>query len=103
MILTTLEKIAQYTQGFSFEQFRAGSKTVDAVVRNLEVIGEAARQVPKDFAAEYPEIPWAKMVGLRNKILHEYFGVDVEILWQTIREDFPPLKTQVKKASESPG
>lgn len=102
-ILSALQRVEQYTDGLSFEQFRSDSKTVDAVVRNLEVIGEAARQMPKDTVAEHPGIPWAKMVGLRNKVLHEYFGVDIEILWQTIREDLPSLKAQVEKLSVVPG
>jgi uncharacterized protein with HEPN domain len=101
-ILAALQKIEEYTRGCSFEQFRSDSKTVDAVVRNLEVIGEAARQIPRRFAAEHPEVPWAKMVSLRNTVLHESFGVDVEILWQTIREDLPPLKAQVEKLSQPP-
>jgi uncharacterized protein with HEPN domain len=101
-ILTALRKIEQYTRGYSFEQFRTDSKAVDAVVRNPEVIGEAARQIPRRFVAEHPEIPWAKMVSLRSTVLHESFGVDVEILWQTICEDFPPLRAQVEKLSQPP-
>jgi hypothetical protein len=101
-ILIALEKIRAVHRGCFLCAVRADSKTVDAVVRNLEVIGEAARQMPKDTVIGHPQIPWARMVGVRNKILHEYFGVDVEILWQTIQEDLPSLKSQVKRLSVTP-
>ncbi len=101
-MLDALRRIEQYTRGVSFDQFRADSKTMDAVVRNLEVLGEAARQIPRDFAAEHPKVPWAKMVGLRNKVIHEYFGVDAEILWQTIQDDLPPLRAQIEDLSDPP-
>lgn len=99
-ILTAIRKVETYTRGFSFEQFQTDTKTIDAVIRNLEVLGEAARQMSRNFAVDHPEIPWEKMIGMRNKVLHEYFGVDVEILWQTIQEDLPPLREQMEKLSE---
>ena len=68
----------------------------DAVVRNIEIIGEAAKNVPEEMKQLHKEIPWEKIAGMRNKMIHEYFGVDIEILWQTIKEDLPKLKQQVE-------
>lgn len=95
-ILDSIGKIEKYARGLSYVEFSKDEKTIDAVVRNFEVIGEAARHVPKEIVNKYPDIPWGKMSGMRNKVLHEYFGVDLEILWQTIQEDLPGLKEQIK-------
>lgn len=96
-ILDSLEKIEQYIQNLSFEQFQQDEKTIDAVIRNLEIMGEAARNIPIEFRDQCSEIPWEKMVSMRNKVLHEYFGVDEEILWKTVTEDLPALKTLIQK------
>jgi uncharacterized protein with HEPN domain len=71
--------------------FSADEKTADAVVRNLEVVGEAARHVPDEVTRQYPDIPWDKMRGIRNVLAHEYFGLDMTIVWQTLKDDLPPL------------
>ncbi len=99
-ILSSINKIEKYTKGFSFDEFKNNSEKIDAVVRNIEILGEAARNVPKETTDKYPEIPWGKMVGIRNKVLHEYFGVDEEILWKTIQEDLPMLKDQMQNLHE---
>ena len=70
---------------------------MDAVVRNLEIIGEAAKHVSKTIRERNKDIPWSEMVSMRNKVTHEYFGVDMEILWKTITEDLPELKKKIKK------
>ena len=72
-------KILNYTNGMLFEDFLADDKTIDAVVRNFEIIGEAARRVPENFKVDHPEIEWRGMAGLRNRIIHEYFGVDYKL------------------------
>ena len=95
-ILTSISRIEEYTQKLSFENFRSDQKTVDAVVRNLEVIGEAAKNIPESFTGKHSDLPWREMVSMRNKIIHEYFGIDINILWQTIKEDLPKLKPQVQ-------
>lgn len=74
-----------------------------AVVRCIEVIGEAAQKVPKSIREKYPSIPWTKMAGMRNKMIHEYFGVDVRILWETVREDIPSLKLLIQEVVEDFG
>ena len=73
------------------EQFTQDEKTVDAVVRNFTVIGEAANNVPEDIQLKYPQVPWADIIGMRNFFVHEYFGVSNEVLWTTIQEDLPAL------------
>jgi len=94
-VLAAIGKIERYTAGLGREGFLADEKTIDAVVRNLEIIGEAARQVPDDFAAAHPEVPWARIAGLRNRIVHDYFGLDLEIIWQILQVDLPQLKSQL--------
>lgn len=96
-ILISIQRIEEYTKGLSSKDFEADWKTVDAVVRNLEIIGEAAKNMPEEIIEKYPEIPWSSMVSMRNKVIHEYFGVDVEILWKTTKEDLPLLKEEIGK------
>ena len=79
-----------------YDTWKNDRKTIDAVIRNLEIIGEAATHVPSDQQDKYQEIPWLQMKGMRNILVHEYFGIDVEVLWKTIEEDLPLLKTQIE-------
>lgn len=83
--------IGEYVRGLSSEQFAEDRKTIDAVVRNLEVIGEAARHVPGDVRERFPEVPWADMADMRNVLIHEYFGVDLPILWKTVSIDLTAI------------
>ena len=81
-------------------------KTVDAVVRNLGVIGEAARRLPQAFVDRHPEIPWRRIVGLRNRIVHDYFNVDLDLVWETIRGELPALESELaglRRRSETGG
>lgn len=96
-IETSIKRIEKYAKGLSFNSFKNDQKTVDAVIRNLEVIGEAVSNIPKEFKARYSDIPWRKIIDMRNKVIHEYFGVDFEILWETIQEDIPELKKKINK------
>lgn len=90
-ILGAIDRIARYTAGMTLASFVADEKTVDAVIRNLEIIGEAARHLPDDVVACYPHLPWSEMRGLCNVLIHEYFGVSLPIIWQTVTQDLPPL------------
>jgi len=91
-ILDAIAKIDRYVEGLTFEQFQSDEKTLDAVVRNLEVIGEAVRHLAA-ATDELPEsIPWADIAGMRNILIHEYFSVDVRIIWHTISSDLPTLR-----------
>ena len=95
-ILMAINHVYEYTHGYSFDDFSKDHKTIYAVVRNFEIIGEAANKIPKEFTVLNPEIPWEKMIGMRNKMIHEYTGVDASILWQTIQEDLPDLKEKIE-------
>lgn len=99
-ILECIGKIEEYTEDMSFDEFGKDSKTVDAVVRNLEVIGEASKNVPDEVKKQYQKIYWEGMIGLRNRIVHEYFGVDLKIVWHIIKEELPALKEKMKLVLE---
>ena len=96
-IREAIERVERYTAGMSFATFAHDEKTVDAVVRNLEIIGEAARRLPDEFKDRHSEIEWYKVVGLRNRIVHEYFGIDLEIIWQILHQDLPVLQTSIRR------
>ena len=78
-------------------------KTVYAVVRALEIIGEASRHVPRAVQHDYPQVPWQQMLSMRNLVVHEYFGVDLEVLWETVQEDLPPLQEAIRRILEETG
>ena len=86
-ILDSVEKIVSYTQRLTYDEFINDSKTIDAVVRNFEIIGEATNRLPDEIKEVNPEIDWHKIKGLRNRIVHNYFGIDYNIIW-TIKEQF---------------
>ena len=90
-ILESVANIGQYTGEMSFAEFVADKKTIRVVAYEFIVIGEAARHIPPDVELRYPDVPWAKMRGLRNVAIHEYFRIDVAILWETLTRDLPPL------------
>ena len=96
-ILEAIAKIERYVSGLSFDQFQADPKTVDAVVRNLEVIGEAVRHLSTDLESLPAGILWTDIAGMRNILIHEYFGVDATIIWQTIVDDLPALRNAVQR------
>jgi uncharacterized protein with HEPN domain len=102
-ILASIERIKEYTRNLDFEQFRSDTKTFDAVVRNLEIIGEASVHVPEEIVADHPEIPWQDMRAMRNVLAHEYFGINENIVWDTIQNDLLPLVTQLKSVLEKEG
>jgi len=94
-ICRAIDRIEQYIEDLSFDAFSKDQKSVDAVVRNLEIIGEAANRLPDEFKEKYLEIEWYKVVGLRHRIVHEYFGIDIEIIWQILHKDLPELKRKI--------
>jgi uncharacterized protein with HEPN domain len=100
-ILVAIERIQRYTDGMDLSSFSRDDRTVDAVVRNITVIGEAAAAVPEDVRRKYPELPWEEMRGIWNVIVHEYFGVSLPILWQTVTADLPPLIPLLKQILSS--
>lgn len=94
-------RIEEYVAGMSLEDFRADRKTIDAVVRNFEIIGEASRNVPEDWRKRYPDLDWKAMAGMRNYLAHEYFGISLEIIWKTIKERLPELRTRIEDMPEA--
>ena len=96
-ILEAADKIKQYTVGFSFNDFIRDSKTIDAVIRNFEIIGEAARRIPEDFKAKHTRIDWLRVIGFRNRVVHDYMGVDHKIVWTIIEKDLDTLVSDLRK------
>ena len=110
-IAHAIQRATEYVERLgSLSAFRQSQRDQDAVIRNIEIIGEAASQIQKhapEFVAAHPELPWIEMRGMRNKMIHDYFDVDVNVVWSTVKEDLPPLKQQIddllngKRASEA--
>ena len=94
-ILEAIGRIREYTAGMKRDDFVSSRMAADAVVRNLEIIGEAANRLPDTFSARRPEIEWRKIIGLRHRIVHDYFGVDLDIIWTIIRQDLPDLEARI--------
>ncbi len=97
-ILESTKKIEGYIANLTYNDFVKDNKTIDAVVRNLETIGEAAKQIDEETKKKYDDIPWREIVDFRNRIIHGYFVIDYEIIWQIISSDLPDLKQKVEKA-----
>ena len=99
-ILDSSIKIKKYTEKIDFDTFTADDKTVDAVIRNFEIIGEAAIRIDPDFKESYPEIEWNRIRGFRNRIVHDYFGIDYKIVWSIIEDYLDELIESVEKLIE---
>jgi len=97
-MLEATDKIERYTAGMEYDDFVHTSLVIDAVVRNVEIIGEASKQVPAQVQGKYTRIPWRQLAGIRNRIVHEYFGVDVGIIWHIVTNELPKLKSELRKA-----
>jgi len=96
-LIEACEDILSFTEGISYTEFVGDKRTVNAVVRSLEVIGEATKKLPTTFRNNYPNIPWKQMAGMRDKLIHEYFGVDKEMLWQVIQRHIPNILPLIKE------
>jgi uncharacterized protein with HEPN domain len=99
-LLEMIADIGEFTKGLTFEEFKKEKKTVYAVIRCLEVIGEASKQIPSNVKKRYEQIPWEDIAAMRNKLIHEYFGADVDIVWHTVQEDLGPLEAAVKEIAK---
>lgn len=96
-ILDSIAQIQAYVRGMTFDSFQADRKTIDAVVRNITIIGEAANNVPPSVADSHPEIPWKLMRDFRNVVVHRYFGLDARVIWDTAQADIPPLVDSLRR------
>ncbi len=96
-ILNAIIEVEEFTRGMDFERFLTDKKTINAVIRSLEVMGEAAKRIPEDVRQEYPDIPWKQMAGMRDKLIHEYSGMDLDIVWTAVKEELPPIKPLIEK------
>ncbi|KKO19682.1 MAG: DUF86 domain-containing protein [Candidatus Brocadia sp.] len=96
-ILDAINKIQKYTKDMDYEGFRASSLVQDGVIRQLEIIGEATKNLSQEIREKHPDIPWKDMVGMRDKLIHQYFGVDIAGVWDTLEEDIPTLKSNLIK------
>lgn len=99
-ILDAIAGIQKFTDGLTFEEFQADEKTVKSVLYNMAIIGEAARHLPPQVEERYPHIPWVDVRGMRNVVVHEYFQVNLQIIWQTIQEDLLPLAAALQQLLE---
>lgn len=96
-ILECIELIEGYLHGKRVEDFMASTQLQDAVIRRIEIIGEATKNLPQDFKEQHPDVPWKEMAGMRDIIVHEYFGVDLKLTWRVATEDIKGLKAQLEK------
>lgn len=90
-ILEAIEEIQSFTSAMTFEQFRTDAKTLKAVTADLAIIGEAAGHLPDEIVSANPQVPWQIMRAMRNRLIHAYFAVDPQIVWETVQQDLPPL------------
>lgn len=96
-MLDSINKINEFVRGYDFEAFAGDNKTVSAVLREISVIGEAASRTTDKFRQEHPQIPWPDIFGMRNKLVHDYLGVRLDIVWKTVKQNLSGLKTQLNE------
>jgi len=97
-ILSSINKVERYITDLDFDEFAENEVLIDAVVRNLEIIGEASKNIPEEVQERYPKIPWKRMIGLRNIVIHKYFEVDLSIVWEIITKNLPDTKPAIQAA-----
>jgi uncharacterized protein with HEPN domain len=102
-VLECIEKVEEYTRGVAEEDFYRNGQIQDAVLRRLEIMGEAVKNIPQDFRERYPEIPWRKIAGLRDVLIHGYSGINLPRVWKVILEDLPNLKQKIREIKEHEG
>jgi len=96
-ILDAVDDVESFVGNLTYEEFIHDRKTLNAVIRSIEVIGEASKKLPDALKAKYSELPWREITGMRDKLIHAYFGMDTETIWKTVKENIPPLKKSIQK------
>lgn len=96
-ILESIYKIENYTKELSFDDFAVNTLVIDGVIRNIEIIGEASKNIPSEIQEKFSDIPWKKLKGIRNRIIHEYFKVDITIIWFIVQNELTPLREALTK------
>ncbi len=99
-MLDAAQKALSFSAGMTHEAFASDAKTVFATIRALEVVGEAAKNMPDAFRAQHPSVPWVDMAGMRDVLIHDYFGVDLTIVWETLQSDLPALVNELNRILE---
>ena len=100
-ILGAIKKIEEYSKGLTFKKFCENNMAVDAVIRNFEVIGEATKNIPKKVMEKYPDVEWKEAIGFRNILIHDYFGIDIEAVWETVKKNIPQYKKHITEVLKS--
>ena len=100
-IIDSIEKIRKYVEGYAFEDFINDTRTLDAVIRNFEIIGEAAGRLPEEFREKFSGVHWERIRGFRNRIVHDYMGIDYEIVWNIIVNDLDELQKEIMNARDT--
>jgi uncharacterized protein with HEPN domain len=95
-IIEAIEKAEAFSRNMTMEEFVSDDKTLYATVRAIEIIGEASKHVPDSVRIRFPDLPWRQMSGMRDKLIHAYFGVDATVIWKTVKEDIPPIKNALE-------
>jgi len=96
-ILDSIRKIKEFSHGLSLKEFKTNELAQDAIIRNIEIIGEASKKISSDTKRIYDKIPWKEITGMRDKLIHDYLGVDVGVVWKTIKEDIPSLEILINE------
>jgi len=96
-IIDAMNKALKFVDGVSYEEFAKDDKTIFAVIRAIEIIGESVKNIPEDTRKECPEIPWNGMAGMKDKVIHGYFGVDIKVVWDTVKKRIPEVKPLFEK------
>jgi uncharacterized protein with HEPN domain len=99
-LLDSMDQVMAYLEGMTFDEFEKDKMRIDAVLRNIQIIGEAARNISEEIKENYPDIPWRRMIGLRNIVVHAYFGVDLEMIWRISTVNIPQTQPQLEKVVE---